>query len=603
MKLKLTIGILTLALVLSVLFRIVLPLPDVFSGDKVLLTEVDAYYQSILAESSARNDYKVPESIPELRYPDGLKGLQRPFMPVFTAWISNTFNVPLDVVGAYFPAICGILLIIPVFVIGALVFGLYGGLFSALFIAIIGGDFLNRTSLGHYDHHATEVLFATLVVMFTILAMKRNLWWSIGGGIFLGFHLLNWAGGPLMIIILLLYFVIQSVINQYKKQSNRTLSLAVLLTVVIGVATSIMSFVGDYEAVNIYRLFFTSVPFIPLVVMGLSYLLRREHWGAYLCSLIGLACGILLIMQFIYPDTIGLIGNFIRFFGGGESDRVSQTVIESQPLDFRLYWGNFYVMGVIAGMGLIYYTIKGYGGKVKVLMIVWGLVTVIMAFLQRRFVYYLGVEVALFAGFLCWYIVEVACRRTVKEKIGHGKKSQTIKKRVMQWSNSIIPVSLIIALLVVPSVITTWQSARNHPFQMSKGWIESTQWLKGQPKGDYSVLSWWDYGYWITKETGLNTVADPGGGPLKELGTFLTNPTTDRKFLEKYKVKYLVIDVPMVMGKSYAFYNFAGRDLPETNEGGLFYKVYNGLNSDFKLVFESKTMYGKTPEVRVFEVK
>jgi dolichyl-diphosphooligosaccharide--protein glycosyltransferase len=78
----------------------------------------------------------------------------------------------IEVIGAWYPAILGALVVFPVYVIGKELYNRGAGLLSAALIAILPGQFLIRTLLGFTDHHAMEILFSTIAMLFLILAIK-----------------------------------------------------------------------------------------------------------------------------------------------------------------------------------------------------------------------------------------------------------------------------------------------------------------------------------------------------------------------------------------------------------------------------------------------
>ena len=107
-------------------------------------------------------------------------------------------------VGAIIPAVLGILLLIPVYVIARELWGIKAALFASLIIAVLPGQILSRTMLGFADHHANEIFFSTLTMMFLILALKdRKIKFSlsnkpflylIGASISYAIYQLSWTG-------------------------------------------------------------------------------------------------------------------------------------------------------------------------------------------------------------------------------------------------------------------------------------------------------------------------------------------------------------------------------------------------------------------------
>jgi len=117
------------------------------------------------------------------------------------------------VVGAIMPAFMGALLVFPVYFIGRELLGKSCGLLSALIVAVLPGQLFSRSTLGFTDHHAAEVLFSTLTIMFLLLALrsgksmsfsavqrnlsafKKPLMYSALAGVSLGLYIDAWSSG------------------------------------------------------------------------------------------------------------------------------------------------------------------------------------------------------------------------------------------------------------------------------------------------------------------------------------------------------------------------------------------------------------------------
>src|SRR4030042_5524685 len=201
-------------------FRVVLPYSNVFVGDWIKFTGVDAYYFMRLVDNLVHNFPHFISFDPYSLYPGGsLIGAQT-FWPYFisgVAWLAGLGSPSqhtIDVVGVYFPAVLGALTTIPVYFIGKALFNRWAGVIAAGLVAIFPGEFLGRSLLGFTDYHVAEVLFTTITMLFLILAVKSatqsgmtfkhvKSWdwgiiskpfiYSLITGIFLGIYFLTWG--------------------------------------------------------------------------------------------------------------------------------------------------------------------------------------------------------------------------------------------------------------------------------------------------------------------------------------------------------------------------------------------------------------------------
>jgi len=156
------------AVAFSLYVRIALPWDNVFTPEWIKFTSVDAYFQMDYVD-------KIAPVFADYWY--------RPFaVPFFvwmisgTAWLigfGNPSQYVIEVVGAYFPAILAALTIIPVYFIGRELFSRGAGIFAAILIAVLPGEWLGRSMLGFTDHHVAAVLFSTTMMLFIILAVRN----------------------------------------------------------------------------------------------------------------------------------------------------------------------------------------------------------------------------------------------------------------------------------------------------------------------------------------------------------------------------------------------------------------------------------------------
>lgn len=112
--------------------------------------------------------------------------------------------------------------------------------------------------------------------------------------------------------------------------------------------------------------------------------------------------------------------------------------------------------------------------------------------------------------------------------------------------------------------------------QMSKGWQETCNWLKTctiEPSNYYDlganptwgVMSWWDYGYWITREGERPAMCNPGSNIRYEVARYLLSPNYKETHdnLAERNIQYIIIDYLMVTSKFYAIDTLAHAPMGE----------------------------------------
>jgi oligosaccharyl transferase (archaeosortase A-associated) len=251
---------------IALCIRIFLPYDQVFSGDWIKFTSINAYYHMRLIDNLVHNFPHVLSFDPYLLYPGGTEVSAFNFFDLFLGsivWLiglGSPSQHTIDVVSVCFPAVLGALTVIPVYFIGKELFGRWAGILSAGLLAILPGEFLGRSILGYTDYYIVETLLATLVILFLILAIKtasqrqltfrhlknpdwakirKPLIYSLLAGIFLGFYIRSWPGSLLFVFITVAYFIIQFIIDYLKHKNTDYLCLTGVVFIVIAFLISL----------------------------------------------------------------------------------------------------------------------------------------------------------------------------------------------------------------------------------------------------------------------------------------------------------------------------------------------------------------------------
>jgi len=113
---------------------------------------------------------------------------------------------------------------------------------------------------------------------------------------------------------------------------------------------------------------------------------------------------------------------------------------------------------------------------------------------------------------------------------------------------------LIIMILVVPTFINAVQSAYTPTTiasaslpvrQAVPDWLEALSWMSNNLPPSSVVFAWWDYGYWITVNTGLRTLSDNGTGnttAIQDIATgFMLNESLAVQLMRQEKITHVAI--------------------------------------------------------------
>jgi len=594
------------SLIIASVTRIVLPFRMVFQNGQVIFNTVDAYYQLRFADLISAHFPQTHFFDPYLGYLSSIYIGDTSFFNLLLVFFGKLFN-NLDVVAAYLPAILGILTIVSVFVIAKYVFkNKWVSGFAVLVVAVLPGEFLSRTQLGAADYHCLELFLTTMMMMWVILAITVKRYWlkvlfallALG---FLWLYFISWNGGLVFISIFGVSLYLWGSFLWLKK--HPTIKANVIL----------------------HSCVFGSLG----VIIFLSYFVVRYGYPTPIATL-----------PFPIPDNISIMFSKVRFVCNLFTWRVISNTMEELPLlssyssssesfvDLNVSWSyfGFAFFLTLIGMGMLIYRVFKYRENAEILLLSWSLIMLFLTLAMRRWSYYLAINI----GILTAYSGVI---------IG----SEFVKRGKSLAMSAVICI-LLAMMVIVPLIKTDVELVRNPVNYMSKGWRETTQWLRsqlspvqdaeyyisytkdGKPNDVPVVLLWWDYGYWVVRQSHMVAIANPGCGvPGRELAAqmFMSEDYDSAvKQLRECRIKYIVIDNLTAIEKFYAiashaklpigrYYEYYEEELFRTPA---YFKTllcelyfFGGENiGGIHLVFESSNKVlvdnQEIPEVKVFKV-
>lgn len=249
------------------------------------------------------------------------------------------------------------------------------------------------------------------------------------------------------------------------------------------------------------------------------------------------------------------------------SSATIQTTMEMRPILFPMgsftlgaVWANLSTLVLITPVAfvLLLHAVIKRGDMDITLLLVWSLVMLVAMLAFRRFAYYFTVNAALLAGYAAWRLREAIRDRAV----------------------ALMLVAVLIFLMVIPSFQYSSALARSQTFAPSDAWMESLDWIEQNTNEDDVILAWWDYGYWIERETGRKAFITPmqPAEPIATAAELFLNGSADEVAAET-GASYIVIHYQDVTSKLWAIATWA--DFPPKNYFGNYYIREDG---DFKPV-------------------
>ncbi|MHA1454033.1 MAG: STT3 domain-containing protein, partial [Promethearchaeota archaeon] len=435
-------------------------------------------------------------------------------------WIITALGIPVTPfqVAFYFPAFMGGATVLVMYFLGKEILDKRAGLIAAFFLAFSSGH-MQRTVAGFYDNETIGVFAVLLVFLFFIKAVKSGkLSHGIYGGLSLGYLALSWGGLTYPFLLLPLLSAILILADKY----NARILLAYATTIGIG----LLIFTLD-PALSISRLVTTMDFILPLLFLGflivyhILYMQRdTEIYTKILTIIKWVSIPIVITALIIFwqkPEWIpfGLSSRLTSILNPSirEDIHLVASVGEHAPAP----WSSFYINSLIPLLFIIpgiYFAIRR-GNTEDILMVIFVVTLFYFTGSMIRIILLFAPALALLGGYALSNILKMFGNLMKKDRsISRRRKKQL--KRTIARPEGLIVYALIGILLFVQAnhAITISSTQMGYSDLVSLGafhdWEESLTWMDNNLETDTVVVSWWDYGYWISSIGNVTSVNDNG---------------------------------------------------------------------------------------------
>ena len=570
---KIDFAFLLVILCVAATLRLWAPWDDVLGSDRVNFLETDAWYHVRLAENQVRN-FPHRVTVDPYAAPNGQYVAVAPLLDVIVSTVvvatqgTAASTQYIERVAALVPAVIGVLAVAAVWALGTIAFDRRAGLIAGLLAAVLPGHFLDRTLVGFVDHHALEVLlsFATLAALTWALRIPdRGSRLPAGAaGLFLGLYLLAWGSGAYFVAILAGWIVLVPLVG-----ASRSLIASAARASGIAAFSALVIVIGLQDpALFRYNTQLASLGAL-LVVSALVWWLAGQPKSSGLsASSVPSAALILLSVSSVAavaasvlaPDLVRQVTIDLARF---RPDPTRMAVLEARPL--FLYTGNwvwtqpwtffrsgFYV-GLVAVV-LLAASLRKSRRLDHLLIAIFTLVNYAATVGQNRFGYYLVPASALVAGWLCIRLLDWG-------GVPHAGNPQPNIKPWLPWQREVAIVlvaGIAVAPNLVPAALTTTRAGG-----MPEYWAAAMDWLRTStpepfdapgyyyaryaatnPAARYTVMNWWDQGYWLVQAAHRVPVSNPtqGGAPTSAAFLTATNEAAALEILKAERARYVMVD-------------------------------------------------------------
>ncbi|MBN2066092.1 MAG: carboxypeptidase regulatory-like domain-containing protein [Candidatus Thermoplasmatota archaeon] len=531
---------------------------------KFYLSGPDPYYNMRMIEGTMETGHYAFYSEPDplLNYPIGKSGGRPPLFNMMAIGFSRLLSPFMDEIDAvgysmqFVPALFGALLVIPVYFIGAAIFGKRAGIIAALFTAIIP----IHLSSGHgsayslFDHDSFNLLLYFLTFMFLVKAIKekdttRSFFFAVLAGIPLAGLSMTWVEARFLYVVIALYAIIQMVVDIFISKINYRVGLATATVLSTGYLVSLpvtAAKLGGFRAD------------IPLFLAagigafaGIYYLFGRKKipWTISLPAVFSIG-GIGLFFLYFIQDIVKIMPflsgltrlSSILYGSGIYGSKVSMTIAEANTYNIShtvmsfgpvLYWLGFFGFVLLA-----YYFYKNNQKREYLFILVLFLLSLWLTGTAGRFLNDMVPIVALLGGWLTVIIVDkIDYKQMIRNIKSAGGGIHGLRRGVKFLH--IFGIVFIAVLVIFPNAYLALDSAvpstkKNDIFTIEFGdiaiklpngayglpygkeayWVAAYDWLNNQdtaiedPAARPGYISWWDYGFYEAAIGGHPTVAD-----------------------------------------------------------------------------------------------
>jgi dolichyl-phosphooligosaccharide-protein glycotransferase len=381
----------------------------------------------------------------------------------FCAWViglGHPSQQTIETVCAYFPAVLGALVTIPIYFIVKTLFNRNAGLISALILGIFPGTFLFRSRLGFFDHHVAEIFFSTLVVLFLILALDqikhtpislnniKNKDWKILAkpliyaslcGVFLGLYLLVWVGGLLFAFVVFCWALVSIIIDHLRNESVDYICILGIPIFLLALFI-VIPFLNQIAFSELYYLSLTIglIGVALLAVISKFMSLKNLKKIYFPLVVIGFGAIGVILLYFVSHDLFNALLDKFKVF---TPQNASLTIAEVQSLfsqqgSFTLIkiWNEFttsVIVAPIAFIMLIIITVKKVSNQ-NIFLIIWSLIAFFASVGQVRFATYLAVVFAILSAYfyselikwIDWIAHKLFSNSTKTSRVPISKKSK-----------------------------------------------------------------------------------------------------------------------------------------------------------------------------------
>ncbi|MBD3253561.1 MAG: hypothetical protein GF383_00630 [Candidatus Lokiarchaeota archaeon] len=496
-------------------------------------------------------------------YPEGTARYHlRPgltFTVVIIYLVLKTLGFPITIyeVCYYFPAFMGAITVYSIYLLGKEIHSRGCGLFAAFFLALNTGH-MQRTMAGFFDNETIGVFATLMCFLFFLKAIRTGKFThSILGGVFLGYLSLSWGGFQFVFYILPLICVFIILLNQY----NENVLIAYIGTQ--GTGMLLYSLYINFTGQELFENLSFGGPFLfsfILLAFHFLYNSRINHPRTYTITMNTIKWGlipvvlVIAIIIWVNPQLIPLgVGSRINSVLSPlvrDQMHIVASVAEHMPSAWSIFYYNTLIPLLLIPLG-IFFCFKRLN-YADIFLMTFTLILFYFTGSMIRIILLFAPAASLMGAYGLINVLKIYGTFVGERKLSMSRKRKRQLKRIV-GNSEVFSVYFLVGVLCMAQIFHASDISINQLSysQMVTGgqfhdWEESLVWMKNNLQGTDVVVSWWDYGYWLTPIGNVTTVNDNATVDSKKIGLtgmalMQTNEIYSAKVFRELEADYVLV--------------------------------------------------------------
>ncbi len=476
-----------------------------------------------------------------------------PFTAAFTYHMARLIGINLSVMDIciIFPVIFGAVTCIANYLLGSYIGGRKVGLFSGLFLALNSAH-IARTSLGFFDDETVGIFSMLLLSLLYLKSIDlreskaSSIFYAVMSGVLLGYLAASWGASRYIIGLLPLFTFILLAFKRYNTRILTSYSLVVIIGMSIAFFVPKLGFKYITEPQGLAALGMILLLLVFEFMNRIESVRKMRNILIAAIVILSLTALVLWFSGFItlpFSKFIAVVNPFLK-----SDNALVQSVQEHRATTWSSFYYDLGMLVFLAPIGILLAMNRPTNNNIY--MICFSLTTLYFASTLIRLTIVLAPAFCILGSYALVEILEPFVE-IIKQK-PFSKRRVRYSERVGRGFGVgiIVCLFLLLAYPMIRSINsgmspTTIASSAIPVRANVDDWIEALIWMKYNLPSTSVVVSWWDYGYWITVAGDKITLADNGtinGTQISAIGKmFMSNETEALKILQKYNATHVVV--------------------------------------------------------------